>query len=90
MDTIVVIAIIAFIIFLIFGIFIPAIIYLWPLWLCLAVFLTIYRAFQKRRFEKEMKDAYEEEQTGGTNENGDPNIIDVDYKVVDEEKTEKD
>ena len=69
------------IIFLILSIFLNIIVYAWPFLLIMFVVYEIWKYFKLKKIRKQ----YEESQSSTRNDN--PDIIDVEYKVVDEEKT---
>lgn len=78
MDILVLIAIVI-IILAILGLFFRVFLIIWPFVLIAAIIYAIVNAFRK---DKKNDDAMNASQTT----NDDPNVIDVDYKVVDEKR----
>jgi|GEM_PF-5337974 len=77
MEMIILILIITCLLWFLASFVIPAVLVLWPVWLIAAVFLAVFRAFRKHP-EDEGDDGY-------TTQSQNPDVIDADYTIKDEE-----
>lgn len=77
------------IIFLILSVFLNIIVYAWPFLLIMFVVYEIWKYFKLKKIRKQYEEAQSQysSQSQPSTRNDNPDIIDVEYKVVDEEKT---
>ncbi len=77
------------IIFLILSVFLNIIVYAWPFLLIMFVVYEILKYFKLKKIRKQYEEAQSQysSQSQSSTRNDNPDIIDVEYKVVDEEKT---
>ncbi|WP_342998011.1 hypothetical protein [Catenibacterium mitsuokai] len=77
------------IIFLILSVFLNIIAYAWPFLLIMFVVYEIWKYFKLKKIRKQYEEAQSQysSQSQSSTRNDNPDIIDVEYKVVDEEKT---
>lgn len=77
------------IIFLILSVFLSIIAYAWPFLLIIFVVYEIWKYFKLKKIRKQYEEAQSQysSQSQSSTRNDNPDIIDVEYKVVDEEKT---
>ena len=83
------------IIFLILSVFLNIIAYAWPFLLIMFVVYEIWKYFKLKKIRKQYEEAQSQYssqyssqyQSQSSSHNDNPDIIDVEYKVVDEEKT---
>ena len=75
------------IIFLILSVFLNIIAYAWPFLLIMIVVYEIWKYFKLKKIRKQYEEAQSQYSSQSSTRNDNPDIIDVEYKVVDEEKT---
>ena len=79
------------IIFLVLSVFLNIIAYAWPFLLIMFIVYEIWKYFKLKKIRKQYEDAHSQYssqyQSQSSSRNDNPDIIDVEYKVVDEEKT---
>lgn len=79
------------IIFLVLSVFLNIIAYAWPFLLIMFIVYEIWKYFKLKKIRKQCEDAQSQYssqyQSQSSSRNDNPDIIDVEYKVVDEEKT---
>ena len=75
------------IIFLILSVFLNIIAYAWPFLLIMFVVYEIWKYFKLKKIRKQYEEAQSQYSSQSSTRNDNPDIIDVEYKVVDEEKT---
>ena len=75
------------IIFLVLSVFLNIIAYAWPFLLIMFIVYEIWKYFKLKKIRKQYEDAQSQYQSQSSSRNDNPDIIDVEYKVVDEEKT---
>lgn len=77
------------IIFLILSVFLNIIVYAWPFLLIMFVVYEIWKYFKLKKIRKQYEEAQSQysSQSQSSTRNDNSDIIDVEYKVVDEEKT---
>lgn len=75
------------IIFLILSVFLNIIAYAWPFLLIIFVVYEIWKYFKLKKIRKQYEEAQSQYSSQSSTRNDNPDIIDVEYKVVDEEKT---
>lgn len=77
------------IIFLILSVFLNIIVYAWPFLLIMFFVYEIWKYFKLKKIRKQYEEAQSQysSQSQSSTRNDNPDIIDVEYKVVDEEKT---
>ncbi|WP_295252631.1 hypothetical protein [uncultured Catenibacterium sp.] len=79
------------IIFLILSVFLNIIAYAWPFLLIMFIVYEIWKYFKLKKIRKQYEDTQSQYssqyQSQSQPRNDNPDIIDVEYKVVDEEKT---
>lgn len=79
------------IIFLVLSVFLNIIAYAWPFLLIMFIVYEIWKYFKLKKIRKQYEDSQSQYssqyQSQSSSRNDNPDIIDVEYKVVDEEKT---
>mgnify|MGYP000115549876 FL=1 len=79
------------IIFLVLSVFLNIIAYAWPFLLIMFIVYEIWKYFKLKKIRKQYEDVQSQYssqyQSQSSSRNDNPDIIDVEYKVVDEEKT---
>lgn len=75
------------IIFLVLSVFLNIIAYAWPFLLIMFIVYEIWKYFKLKKIRKQYEEAQSQYQSQSSSRNDNPDIIDVEYKVVDEEKT---
>lgn len=79
------------IIFLVLSVFLNIIAYAWPFLLIMFIVYEIWKYFKlnkiRKQYEDEQSQYSSQYQSQSSSRNDNPDIIDVEYKVVDEEKT---
>ena len=77
------------IIFLVLSVFLNIIAYAWPFLLIMFIVYEISKYFKLKKIRKQYEEAQTQysSQSQSSSRNDNPDIIDVEYKVVDEEKT---
>ena len=75
------------IIFLILSVFLNIIAYAWPFLLIMFVVYEIWKYFKLKKIRKQYEEEQSQYSSQSSTRNDNPDIIDVEYKVVDEEKT---
>ena len=79
------------IIFLVLSVFLNIIAYAWPFLLIMFIVYEIWKYFKLKKIRKQYEDVQSQyssqSQSQSSSRNDNPDIIDVEYKVVDEEKT---
>ena len=77
------------IIFLVLSVFLNIIAYAWPFLLITLIVYEIWKYFKLKKIRKQYEEAQTQysSQSQSSSRNDNPDIIDVEYKVVDEEKT---
>lgn len=77
------------IIFLVLSVFLNIIAYAWRFLLIMFIVYEIWKYFKLKKIRKQYEEAQTQysSQSQSSSRNDNPDIIDVEYKVVDEEKT---
>lgn len=79
------------IIFLVLSVFLNIIAYAWPFLLIMFIVYEIWKYFKLKKIRKQYEDVQSQYssqyQSQSSSRNDNPDIIDVEYKVVDEENT---
>ena len=77
------------IIFLVLSVFLNIIAYAWPFLLIMFIVYENWKYFKLKKIRKQYEEAQTQysSQSQFSSRNDNPDIIDVEYKVVDEEKT---
>ena len=77
------------IIFLVLSVFLNIIAYAWPFLLIMFIVYEIWKYFKLKKIRKQYEEAQTQysSQSQSSSRNDNHDIIDVEYKVVDEEKT---
>ena len=77
------------IIFLVLSVFLNIIAYAWPFLLIMFIVYEIWKYFELNKIRNQYEEAQTQysSQSQSSSRNDNPDIIDVEYKVVDEEKT---
>lgn len=76
------------VIFLIVSLLFNVLAYAWPFLLIALVIYEIWRYFKLKKLRKQQEEAYTgQSTTSSSSSNDNPDVIDVEYKIVDEEKT---
>ena len=79
------------ILFLVLSVFLNIIAYAWPFLLIMFIVYEIWKYFKLKKIRKQYEDVQSQYssqyQSQSSSRNDNPDIIDVEYKVVDEEKT---
>ena len=75
------------VIFLIVSLLFNVLAYAWPFLLIALVIYEIWKYFKIKKLRKQQEEAYTNQSSTSSYSNDNPDIIDVEYKIVDEENT---